>query len=223
MSQHKKNNQQEFTHRNIRLSLKKRIYLGIRTILDFFIALIGIIVCFIPFLIISIAIKLDSKGPILFKHKRIGKNKKEFTFIKFRSMSVEARPDISPQEFEEVETYITKVGSFLRKTSLDELPQLFLVLIGKMSLIGYRPSQQSEIELNDARDTYNVYQTKPGITGWAQVNGRDILAATPSKKAEYDGYYIKNISLWLDIKIFFLTIFRVLKKSDIKEGKIKIK
>ena len=204
-----------------KLKLSQRIYVGFKTIIDFLIALVGLIICIIPFIIIAIAIKCDSKGPVFFKHKRIGKNGKKFVFIKFRSMSIEAKPDIAGYEYSGVDSYITKVGAFLRKTSLDELPQFFSLLIGKMSLIGYRPAQESEIELNNARKEFDLYQIKPGITGWAQVNGRDILASRPTLKAKYDGYYLKHISLGLDIKIFFMTIIKVLKHSDIEEGKVK--
>lgn len=202
------------------LTKRQKLYVGLKVIMDFMIALVGLIFCIIPFILIGIAIKLDSKGPVFFKHKRIGKNGKEFMFIKFRSMSVEARPDVAGYDYAEVNSYITKVGRFLRKTSLDELPQLFSLLTGKMSLIGYRPSQKSEKELNDEREYLNIHQIRPGITGWAQVNGRDILAANPTLKAKYDGYYLSKISIFLDIKIFFMTIKKVLFNKDIKDGKI---
>ncbi len=203
-----------------KLSIRKKIYLSIRTVVDFLIALVAVLILIIPFIIIAIVIKIDSPGPVFFKHKRIGKKGKEYTFLKFRSMSVLAQPDVSPNEFEDVDFYITRVGSFLRKTSLDELPQLLLVLSGKMSIIGYRPAQKIEVELDSERAKLNIYQIKPGITGWAQVNGRDILAATPTKKAKFDCYYVNNVSLWLDIKIFFKTIVIVLRRKDYKEGKI---
>jgi O-antigen biosynthesis protein WbqP len=136
-------------------------------------------------------------------------------------MSTHARHDIAGYEYGEVTSYITKVGKFIRKTSIDELPQLYCVLFGKMSLIGYRPSQKSEKELNDARQSYSMYQIKPGITGWAQVNGRDILAANPKKKAEFDAYYLRHFSFWLDIKILFKTVGVVLGREGVHEGVIK--
>ena len=135
-------------------------------------------------------------------------------------MYVEARPDIAGYEYKEVQSYVTKVGAFIRKVSIDELPQLFNILTFKMSLIGYRPSQPSEHELNEARESYNMYQLAPGVSGWAQVNGRDVLAANPKKKAEYDAYYLQHFSFWLDIKIFFMTIKRVFASDDIVEGMI---
>lgn len=196
----------------------QKFYGLLKTIMDFFIALISLILLSPLFLVIAVAIKIDSHGPVFFKHKRIGKNNKEFTCIKFRSMAVEARPDIAGYEYENVNSYITKVGKILRKTSIDELPQLYCMLIGKMSLIGYRPSQKSEQELNNSRETFDMYQIKPGITGWAQIHGRDILAAHPKEKAKYDAYYLHHFSILLDIKIFFMTIWKIFKKSDIEEG-----
>ena len=133
-------------------------------------------------------------------------------------MAVEARPDVAGYEYAEVNSYITKVGKVIRKLSIDELPQLFCLLTFKMSLIGFRPSQACEHELNNARESYDMYQIRPGISGWAQVNGRDVLAANPTKKAEFDAYYLKNFSLWLDIKIFFMTIGKVFKSEDVEEG-----
>lgn len=203
-----------------KLKPMQKFYCGLKAGMDFFIALIALIVLSPLFLIVAIAIKVDSKGPVFFKHKRIGKNNKEFTCIKFRSMAVEARPDIAGYEYKDVNSYITKVGNFLRKTSIDELPQLYCMLTGKMSLIGYRPSQRSEEELNTSREEFDMYQVRPGITGWAQIHGRDVLAAHPKEKAKYDAYYLHHFSMWLDIKIFFMTIAKIFKRSDIEEGVI---
>ncbi len=186
--------------------------------MDFLIALIALILLLPVFIVTAIAIKIDSKGPIFFTHKRIGKGGKEFTCIKFRSMAVEAKHDVAGYEYAEVNSYITRVGKVIRKLSIDELPQLLCLLNFKMSLIGFRPSQACEHELNNAREFYNLYQIRPGISGWAQVNGRDRLAAQPIKKAEYDAYYLKKFSLWLDIKIFFMTIAKVFKSEDVEEG-----
>ena len=202
------------------LKVSQKIYLFFKAIMDFFIAVVALIILTPLFIIVAIAIKIDSPGPVFFVQKRIGRNGKLFNCIKFRSMAVEARHDVAGYEYAEVKSYITKVGAFLRKTSIDELPQLFNMLTFKMSLIGYRPSQNNETELMEAREAYNVYQVRPGISGWAQVNGRDVLAAQPKKKAEYDGYYVKNFSLWLDIKIFFMTIKAVFKSDGIEEGVI---
>ena len=201
-----------------RLKLIQRLYRFIKVMSDFVIALIAVIVLLPVFLVVAIAIKIDSPGPVFFLQKRIGKNGKLFNCVKFRSMTVDAKPDVAGYEYEGVRAHVTKVGAFLRKYSIDELPQFFNILTFKMSLIGFRPSQPNETELNEAREVYNMYQIRPGISGWAQVNGRDILAAQPKKKAEYDAYYLKHFSLWLDIKIFFMTIVKVLKKDDVVEG-----
>ena len=135
-------------------------------------------------------------------------------------MAVEAKPDVAGYEYAEVNSYITKVGKIIRKLSIDELPQLFCMLTFKMSLIGYRPSQSCETDLNESRENYDMYQIRPGISGWAQVNGRDVLAANPKKKAAFDAYYLKHFSLWLDIKIFFMTIGKVFKSDGVEEGVI---
>lgn len=201
-----------------KLKASQKVFVFFKAIADFVIALIALLILIPVFVITAIAIKIDSKGPVFFVQKRIGKGGKEFNCIKFRSMSQDARHDVAGYEYQEVTSYITKVGKFIRKTSIDELPQLFCLLTFKMSLIGYRPSQSNEHELNDAREAYNMYQIRPGISGWAQVNGRDVLAAQPKKKAAYDAYYLKNISLWLDIKIFFMTIIKVFKSDGVSEG-----
>ena len=206
---------------SFKLKTSQKIYRGIKAVLDCLIALVGLIVLSPLFLVVAIAIKLDSKGPVFFVQKRIGKDGKEFNCVKFRSMSMEADHNLAGYEYAEVKSYITKVGAFLRKYSLDELPQLFCMLTFKMSLIGYRPSQNNEYELMEARESYDVYQLRPGISGWAQVNGRDVLAAQPKKKAKYDAYYLEHFSFWLDVKIFFMTIKTVLTSEGIVEGKIK--
>ena len=201
-----------------KLNFAQKIYRFIKALIDFLVALIALIILVPVFLVVAIAIKIDSKGPVFFVQKRIGKNGKLFNCIKFRTMSVEARHDIAGYEYKDVNAYITKLGKKLRKLSIDELPQLYNVLTFKMSLIGYRPSQASETELNTARESYNLYQIRPGISGWAQVNGRDVLAAHPQKKAAFDAYYLQNLSLWMDMKILFKTIAQVFKSDGVEEG-----
>lgn len=203
-----------------KLKINQKIYRFVKAIIDFLIALIALIVLSPLFIIVAIAIKIDSPGPVFFTQKRIGKNGKLFNCIKFRSMSVDARHDVAGYEYEDVSSYVTKTGAFIRKLSIDELPQLFNMLTFSMSLIGYRPSQSNEKELNDARESYDMYQIRPGLTGWAQINGRDVLAAHPKKKAEFDAYYLEHFSLWTDIKIFFMTIVKVFKSDSIVEGVI---
>ena len=201
-----------------RLSSIQKIYRFIKAVADFFISLIALILLLPLLLITAVAIRLDSRGPAFFVQRRIGKNGKIFRCIKFRSMSTDARPDIATYEYAEASAYITKVGAFIRKYSIDELPQLLNVLAFQMSLIGYRPSQVCEKELNEAREGYDMYQLRPGISGWAQINGRDVLAADPKKKAEFDAYYLARFSPWLDIKIFFITIIKVLRHDDVEVG-----
>lgn len=206
------------TTNEYKLSAGQKFYRVIKAGMDFVIALLAVIVLSPIFLIVAIAIKIDSKGPVFFVQKRVGKNGKLFNCIKFRSMSVEARHDVASYEYADVQSYVTKVGKFIRKCSIDELPQFFNMLAGQMSLIGYRPSQPNEDELNEARESYSVHQVRPGISGWAQVNGRDVLAANPKKKATFDAYYVRHFSFWLDVKIFFMTIVAVFKKEGIVEG-----
>ena len=218
------NNDNVATEKNqcpYKLRFSQKLFVFFKAIADFLIAFIALAILSPVFIITAIAIKIDSQGPVFFVQKRIGKGGKEFNCIKFRSMSNDANHHIAGYEYGEVKSYITRVGKFIRKTSIDELPQLFNMLTFKMSLIGYRPSQSNEHELNTAREAYNMYQLRPGISGWAQVNGRDILAAKPKKKAEFDAYYLEHISLFLDIKIFFMTIIQVFKHDSISEGVVK--
>lgn len=189
--------------------------------MDFLIALTALIILIPFFVIIAIIIKIDSPGPVFFAQERIGKDGKHFKCIKFRSMFVDARHDVAGYEYDGVQDQITGCGRIIRKLSIDELPQLFNVLTFKMSLIGFRPSQPCEIELNEARESYGMYQIRPGISGWAQVNGRDILAANPKEKAKYDRYYMMHMSPWLDIKILFLTVGKVIQKNDVVDGPTK--
>ena len=183
---------------------------------DFILSLIGSIVLLPLFLILMIAIKLDSKGPILFRQERIGKNKKPFYILKFRTMKVEAPSEMPTHLLEDPELYITRVGGFLRKTSLDELPQLWNILMGQMSLIGPRPVITCEKELIAERDRYGANDIRPGLTGWAQINGRDELSW--QEKARLDGEYVENMSLMFDIKCFVKTIGSVLKHDGVVEG-----
>ena len=205
-----------------KLKTIQKNYCFFKAIMDFLAALIALVVLVLPFIVVAIAIKIDSPGPIFFVQKRIGKNGKLFNCIKFRSMSINARPDVAGYEYENAKSYVTRTGAILRKYSIDELPQIFNILAFQMSWIGFRPSQANETELNQAREGYDLYQIRPGISGWAQVNGRDILAAQPRKKAEYDAYYLEHISLWLDIKILFMTVAKVFKGDDIVEGVVKV-
>ena len=189
------------------LRFSQKLYCGFKAVCDFFIALIALIILSPLFLIVAIAIKIDSKGPVFFVQKRVGKNGKEFKCVKFRSMSEKANHECPSYEYSGVESYITRVGKFIRKLSIDELPQLYNILNGKMYLISYRPVVPNEIELHEAREKFAVYQIRPGLTGWAQVNGyRGDTSII--KRIEHDLYYIENWTLGLDFKIMFLTVFK---------------
>lgn len=185
--------------------------------LDIVISFIGILVFALPMLVIAVAIKLDSKGPALFKTHRVGKNCKSFKFYKFRSMRTDAPEDCAPRLLQS--DYTTKLGRFLRKTSLDELPQLFCIFVGDMSIVGPRPAGFSEQDLISEREKYGANNILPGLTGLAQIRGRDILASHPEEKAKVDGEYAQNVTFGGDVKIFFKTFIKVFRHDDVIEGK----
>ncbi len=182
---------------------------------DFTVSLLLIIVLMPVFLIIALIVLIDSGSPVIFKQYRVGKGNKLFYIYKFRTMKVNTR-NASTDDLVEAESVITKSGRILRKTSLDELPQLFNVLTGKMSFVGPRPLIPEEKEIRQIRKEYNVYSVRPGITGLAQVNGRDMLGA--KEKALFDKEYVEKQSILLDIKIMFKTVMVVLKRENISEG-----
>lgn len=183
--------------------------------LDIFLSLIGLVVLALPMLAVCIAIKFDDSGSLLFKQERVGLNKKIFILYKFRTMKTDT-PDVATRLLENSENYITRVGSFIRKTSIDELPQLWNILKGDMSIVGPRPVIPSETDLISERDKYGVYSIKPGLTGWAQINGRDEIDFV--LKAKLDAEYMENTSFLFDVKCFFATIFKVLKSDGVVEG-----
>lgn len=192
------------------------MYSVIKRLGDITLSLIGIIVLCPIFIIIIIAIKLDSEGPAIFKQKRFGLHKKSFYVLKFRTMKVESPKYVATRDLHNSEQWITRVGSVLRKTSLDELPQLCNILVGNMSIVGPRPVAISELDVVEARDKYGANDVLPGLTGWAQINGRDNLST--DMKAKLDGYYVKHRSLIMDIKCIVRTIPYVLKRKGIVEG-----
>jgi O-antigen biosynthesis protein WbqP len=192
------------------------IYIAFKRFYDSVGALIAIMLLSPLFVVIIILIKLDSKGPILFKQKRIGRHKKYFNILKFRTMKIDTPKDTPTHLLKNPEQHITKLGKFLRKSSLDELPQIINIIKGDMSIIGPRPALWNQYDLIEERDKYNVHKLYPGITGYAQIKGRDSLAIT--EKAQLDGYYVNHISFWLDIKIFFGTIKSIFKSEGVIEG-----
>jgi O-antigen biosynthesis protein WbqP len=191
-------------------------YLKIKRIVDFAISFIGIIVLIPVFGLISIMIKVDSPGPILFKQRRFGMNKQHFDILKFRTMRIDTPKDSPTHLLENPEYWITKVGKFLRRTSLDELPQIFNILKGDMSIIGPRPALWNQFDLIEERDKYGANDVPVGLTGWAQINGRDELEI--DVKAKLDGEYTKKIGMIMDTKCFFGTILTVLRSEGVVEG-----
>lgn len=183
-----------------------------KRLLDFLFAVILIIILSPLLIIISIIIKCDSKGPVFFKQRRIGKNKREFLIYKFRTMKVDT-PDIATDKFNDADKYITKIGVLLRKTSFDELPQLINIIKGDMSFVGPRPALYNQYELIQMREEKGVNRCIPGITGYAQINGRDMI--TDKQKVLLDEYYAKNKSLKFDAKIIAKTFINVLLRKDI--------
>ncbi|MGH0051832.1 MAG: sugar transferase [Sphaerochaetaceae bacterium] len=192
------------------------VYLCVKRSLDFICSLLALIVLSPIFLILVIAIKLDSKGPVLFKQKRVGIHKTHFNILKFRSMFIDTPKDTPTHQLKNPEQYITKVGKFLRKTSLDELPQIWNIFIGQMSVIGPRPALWNQYDLIEERDKYKANDVPVGLTGWAQINGRDELPI--NEKAKLDGEYVKHIGPIMDVKCFFSTILSVLKSEGVREG-----
>lgn len=192
------------------------VYIKIKRILDIVLSLLVCVLLLPLFLIIIAAIKLDSKGPIFFKQKRVGINKSHFYILKFRTMRIDTPKDVPTHLLENPEQWITRVGKFLRKTSLDELPQIFNILAGHMSIIGPRPALWNQFDLIEERDKYGANDIRPGLTGWAQIHGRDELSI--EEKSRLDGEYVKNIGFKMDIKCFFGTIISVLKSDGVVEG-----
>lgn len=196
-----------------------RFYPLIKRFIDFVLSLLAILIFSPIFILISILIKLDSKGPILFKQERIGKDKEHFFILKFRTMRIDTPKNMPTHLLENPEQWITSMGKFLRKSSLDELPQLFNILKGEMSIVGPRPALWNQYDLIELRDQYKVNDITPGLTGWAQVNGRDELSI--DVKVRFDKEYCENISVLFDIKCIIFTIFKVLKSEGVVEGKVK--
>ena len=195
------------------------MYTFFKRFFDIVLSLAGLILLSPLLLIIAVIIKLDSKGPVLFKQNRIAKDKNHFMILKFRTMYADVPKDVPTHLLADPESKITKVGRFLRKSSLDELPQIWNILVGQMSIIGPRPALWNQYDLIEERDKYGANAVRPGLTGLAQVMGRDELPIPV--KAKYDGEYANNITLLNDAKIFIKTITNVLFASGVKEGEQK--
>ena len=187
-----------------------------KRLLDIILSGCAIVILSPLLLIIAIAIKIDDPGPVLFRQKRVGIHKTHFSIMKFRTMKMDTPKDTPTHLLENPEQYITKVGKFLRKSSLDELPQIFQIFTGKMSIIGPRPALWNQFDLIAERDKYGANDVRPGLTGWAQINGRDELPI--EVKARFDGEYAEKLSFLFDCKCFFGTIGAVLKHDGVVEG-----
>ena len=198
------------------LSVRQRIYLPFKRFFDIFLSLLALLVFSLLYIVLAVLVKATSKGPIFFKQERIGKNKKHFNILKFRTMRIDTPKDIPTHLLENPEKYITGVGKFLRKTSLDEIPQAFNILVGHMSIVGPRPALYNQDDLVSERDKYHANELKPGLSGWAQCNGRDTLPIP--EKAKLDGEYVKRFNVWFDIRIIFKTFFQAFRGKDEVEG-----
>lgn len=196
--------------------MRKKNYLKKKQYLDIYLSLMALVFLSPFFLALMIAIKLDSPGPVFFKQKRVGIQKKHFYILKFRTMRTDTPKDMPTHLLKDPDQYITKVGKFLRKTSLDELPQIINILKGDMAIIGPRPALWNQYDLIEERDKYGANDILPGLTGWAQIHGRDELEIP--EKAKLDGYYVENLSFGLDVKCFFGTILSVLRSDGVVEG-----
>lgn len=191
-------------------------YLKAKRVIDLILSVLAAVILSPVFLILFIAIKLDTPGPIFFKQKRVGINKTHFNILKFRTMRIDTPKDTPTHLLGNPDQYITKVGKFLRKTSLDELPQIFNIIKGEMAIIGPRPALWNQYDLIAERDKYNANDVRPGLTGWAQINGRDELPITI--KSALDGEYIEKMGFSFDAKCFMGTITSVLKSEGVIEG-----
>lgn len=187
-----------------------------KRLIDLLLSACAIVVLSPVYLLICLAIVADDPGPVFFRQKRVGIHKTHFLILKFRTMKVSTPKDVPTHLLENPEQYITRVGKFLRKTSLDELPQIFQIFTGKMAIIGPRPALWNQFDLIAERDKYGANDVRPGLTGWAQINGRDELPI--DVKARFDGEYVQNLSFAFDCKCFFGTIRSVLKSEGVVEG-----
>lgn len=192
------------------------LFKTIKRFMDIALSLLGLILLSPLYIVLIIAIKVDSKGPILFKQRRVGIDKSHFYILKFRTMRVDTPKDTPTHLLSDPDQYITKVGKFLRKTSLDELPQIWNIFVGDMSIIGPRPALWNQYDLIEERDKYRANDVRPGLTGWAQINGRDELPI--DIKSKLDGEYIQQMGIRMDIRCFFGTFLSVLRSDGVVEG-----
>ena len=193
------------------------MYNAVKRILDLFLLILSSPFILPVILILSLLIRLDSPGPVFFRQKRIGRRKRHFEIYKFRTMRIDTPRDVPTHLLEDPDSYITRLGRFLRKTSLDELPQIINILKGDMSFVGPRPALWNQFDLITLRDGYGANDIRPGLTGLAQISGRDELPI--EEKAAIDGKYMDQFGFWMDVKVFFLTFVSVFRQKGVKEGK----
>lgn len=195
------------------------MYKCVKRLIDLILSLMGLLVLSPLLIVIVLWIKLDSEGPVFFRQKRLGQDKKVFEILKFRTMRIDTPKEMPTHLLEDPDQWITRAGAFLRKTSLDELPQLWNILKGEMSIVGPRPILWNQYDLIEKRDRCGAYDVRPGLTGWAQINGRDEISI--EEKARLDGYYVQHMGPVLDCKCLFGTVKSVLKQEGIVEGKVR--
>ena len=198
------------------LTDRQKIYLHVKYAMDFILALLGLLVLAVPMAILMIIIKIDDPGPIFFRQKRIGKDRTTFSMLKFRTMRSDTPRDMPTHLLKNPDQYITRVGRILRKYSLDELPQILNILMGHMSVVGPRPALWNQFDLIEQRENYGAHQVRPGLTGWAQINGRDELEIPV--KAALDGEYVAKVGPIMDLKCFFGTFLAVFFAKGVVEG-----
>lgn len=195
----------------------QKVYLPFKRLFDILLSFISILFLLPLLFILFVVVLIDTRGFPVFRQKRIGKNNSEFLILKFRTMNVKTPKDVPTHLLENPDQYITKCGRWMRKTSLDELPQLFNILVGQMSFVGPRPALWNQKDLIEGRKKADVIIIKPGLTGWAQTHGRDNISI--EKKVELDAFYLHNFSIWMDIGILFSTFFKSISRKDVIEGK----
>ena len=196
--------------------MKKTVYLFFKRALDFILALAAMLVLSPLFAVIAVAVRLDSKGPVFFCQRRAGKGRLDFKMVKFRTMRQDTPHDTATHLLNNADSYITRVGALLRKTSLDELPQLWNIVRGDMAIVGPRPALWNQFDLLDERDKYGANDVRPGLTGWAQINGRDELPI--AEKAALDGEYVRKMSFGFDLKCIIGTVVVVARREGVVEG-----
>lgn len=199
-----------------RVDVSGRFYCGVKRVLDFILSALGLTILLVPLALTALVVYIDDPGNIFFCQKRVGRNGKLFTLYKFRTMKKDTPKYMATMDVDDPDKYITRVGRVLRKLSLDEIPQLFNVLKGNMSLVGPRPLIPNEEEIHTMRERFGVYCVRPGVTGLAQINGRDLVS--PAEKVRWDVRYVEHFGFWTDVKILFATVPKIFGCENVVEG-----